>query len=236
MKLIIGLGNPGTQYERTRHNVGFHVVDTLATKYSLRWERRNRALLASGTIGAEKIVLVKPITFMNNSGEAVGELVHWHKVQPEEILVVYDDLDLPVGQIRLRPKGSAGGHNGLNSIIHHLHTDGFPRLRVGIGRPTNRHMDTVDYVLGTASGDEGILLATAESNAVDAVPLILQQGVGAAMNILNADPEALRKAEEKRRLQQERREQARLRRQEEQATNQPQENTDQTTDKGTIKA
>ncbi len=236
MKLIIGLGNPGTQYERTRHNVGFRVVDTLATKYNLRWERRNRALLANGTIGIEKVVLVKPITFMNNSGEAVSELVHWYKIQPEEILVVYDDLDLPVGQIRLRPKGSAGGHNGLSSIIHHLHTDQFPRLRVGIGRPTNRHIDTIDYVLGAATGDEGILLATAESNAVEAVPLILQQGVGAAMNILNADPEALRKAEEKRRLQKERREQARLRRQEEQATDQQQENTDHTTDTDTIKA
>lgn len=236
MKLIIGLGNPGTQYERTRHNVGFRVVDTLAAKYNLRWERRNRALLANGTIGTKKMVLVKPITFMNNSGEAVSELVHWYKIQPEEILVVYDDLDLPVGQIRLRPKGSAGGHNGLSSIIHHLHTDQFPRLRVGIGRPTNRHIDTIDYVLGAATGDEGILLATAESNAVEAVPLILQQGVGAAMNILNADPEALRKAEEKRRLQKERREQARLRRQEEQATNQQQENTDHTTDTDTIKA
>jgi len=234
MKLIIGLGNPGTQYERTRHNVGFRVMDTLAAKYDLRWERRNRALLATGTIGIEKVVLVKPITFMNNSGEAASELVHWYKVQPEEILVVYDDLDLPVSQIRLRPKGSAGGHNGLSSIIHHLHTDQFPRLRVGIGRPTNRHMDTVGYVLSPATGDEGILLATAESNAVDAVPLILQQGIGAAMNILNADPEALRKAEEKRRFQQERKEQARLRKQEEQAM--LQKNTDNTTDTDTIRA
>ncbi len=236
MKLLIGLGNPGSQYERTRHNVGFHVMDTLAAKYGFRWERRNRALLANGNIDAEKVVLVKPLTFMNNSGEAVSELVRWYKIQPEDILVIYDDLDLPVGQIRLRPKGSAGGHNGLSSIIHHLHTDQFPRLRVGIGRPANSHMNTVDYVLGAASGDEGILLETAEDHAVDAVPLILQQGIGAAMNILNADPEALRKAEEKRRLQQERREQARLRRQEERAASQLAGDSDQITDDGAIKA
>ena len=234
MKLIIGLGNPGPQYERTRHNVGFHVMDALATKYGLRWERRNRALLAGGNIGDEKVVLIKPLTFMNNSGEAVSELVRWYKVQPEDILVIYDDLDLPVGQIRLRPKGSAGGHNGLSSIIHHLHTDQFPRLRVGIGRPVNQHINTVDYVLGAAAGDEGIQLATGEDHAVDAVPVILQQGVGAAMNILNADPEAVKKAEEKRRLQQERREQARLRRLEERAAQQDQ--ADQTTDDDTIKA
>jgi PTH1 family peptidyl-tRNA hydrolase len=236
MKLLIGLGNPGSQYERTRHNVGFRVMDALATKYGLRWERRNRAQLASGNIDAEKVVLVKPLTFMNNSGEAVSELVRWYKIQPEDILVIYDDLDLPVGQIRLRPKGSAGGHNGLSSIIHHLHTDQFPHLRVGIGRPTNSHMNTVDYVLGAASGDEGILLATAEDHAVDAVPLILKQGIGAAMNILNADPEALRKAEEKRRLQQERREQARLRRQEERAASQPPDRSDHITDGDAIKA
>lgn len=236
MKLLIGLGNPGSQYEHTRHNVGFHVMDALATKCGLRWERRNRALLASGNVDAEKVVLVKPLTFMNNSGEAVSELVRWYKIQPEDILVIYDDLDLPVGQIRLRPKGSAGGHNGLSSIIHHLHTDQFPRLRVGIGRPTNSHMNTVDYVLGVAPGDEGIQLATAEDHAVDAVPIILQQGIGAAMNILNADPEALKKAEEKRRLQQERREQARLRRQEERAASQLPDSSDQIADDGAIKA
>ena len=236
MKLLIGLGNPGSQYERTRHNVGFRVMDALATKYALRWERRNRALLANGNIGDEKVVLIKPLTFMNNSGEAVSELVRWYKVQPEDILVIYDDLDLPVGQIRLRPKGSAGGHNGLSSIIHHLHTDQFPRLRVGIGRPTNSHMNTVDYVLGATSGDEGIQLATAEDHAVDAVPVILQQGVGAAMNILNADPEAVKKAEEKRRLQQERREQARQRRQEERTVNQTKDRTDPMADDDAIKA
>ncbi len=104
------------------------------------------------TIGSEKVVLIKPLTFMNNSGEAVGELVRWYKVQPEDVLIVYDELDLPLGKVRLRSNGSAGGHNGLNSIIHHLHTNQFPRLRVGIGRPANNRMDTVDYVLGAPRG------------------------------------------------------------------------------------
>jgi PTH1 family peptidyl-tRNA hydrolase len=212
MKLVIGLGNPGSQYEQTRHNIGFRVVDILATKQGWKWERHGRAMVASGTLGAEKAVLVKPLTYMNNSGEAVGELVRWYKVQPEDILVVYDELDLPTGRLRLRSNGSAGGHNGLSSIIRHLHTNQFPRLRVGIGRPTNSHMQTVDYVLGVPAGDERILLATAEEQAVEFIPLIIRQGIATTMNLINVDPEAQRKAEEKRRLQQERREQERLRR------------------------
>src|SRR5437588_8571480 len=139
MKLVVGLGNPGPEYERTRHNVGFRVVDKLASKLGWKWsERRNRAMLASGVIGLEKVVLAKPITFMNLSGQAVGELVRWYKIQPEDILVVSDDLDLPTGKVRLRTRGSAGGQNGLKNILSHLHTDQIPRLRVGIGRPTNK--------------------------------------------------------------------------------------------------
>jgi PTH1 family peptidyl-tRNA hydrolase len=214
MKLVIGLGNPGSQYEQTRHNAGFRIVDILAAKLGWRWERRGRAMLASGSIGTEKVVLVKPLTYMNNSGEAVGELVRWYKLQPEDVLVVYDDLDLAVGKLRLRANGSDGGHNGMDSIIRHLHTNQFPRLRVGIGRPANQRMDTINYVLGVPPGDERILLATSEEKAVEAIPLVIQQGVDASMNIINADPEAQRKAEEKRRRQQERREQERLRRQE----------------------
>lgn len=211
MKLVIGLGNPGSQYEHTRHNVGFRVADALATKLGWKWERRGRTMLASGTIGSEKVVLVKPITYMNNSGEAVGELARWYKVQPEDMLVVYDELDLPLGKLRLRANGSAGGHNGLDNIIRHLHTQQFPRLRVGIGRPANNRGDTVSYVLGIPPTDERILLSTAEEQAVEAVPLIIRQGVATTMNSINADPEAQQKAEEKRRLQQERRAQERLR-------------------------
>jgi peptidyl-tRNA hydrolase, PTH1 family len=216
MKLVIGLGNPGPQYEQTRHNAGFRIADLLATKYGWKWERQGRAMLASGNIGTEKVVLVKPLTFMNKSGEAVGELIRWHKLQPEDVLVVYDDLDLAVSKLRLRANGSAGGHNGVDSIIHHLHTNQFPRLRVGIGRPANSRMDTIHYVLGTPPGDERILLSTGEEKAVEAILLTIQQGVAPAMNLINVDPEAQRKAEEKRRLQQERREQERLRKEAEQ--------------------
>jgi PTH1 family peptidyl-tRNA hydrolase len=212
MKLVIGLGNPGAQYEQTRHNVGFRVVDVLAQKLGWKWERRGRAMLATGTVGAEKVVLIKPLTYMNLSGEAVGELARWYKVPPEDLLIVYDELDLPTGRLRLKTSGSAAGHNGLDSLIHHLHTNKFPRLRVGIGRPANQRMDTINYVLGVPAGDERILLATAEDQAVAAIPQILTQGIATMMNQLNADPEAQQKAEERRRLQQERREQARLRR------------------------
>jgi PTH1 family peptidyl-tRNA hydrolase len=169
-------------------------------------------MLATGTVGAEKVVLIKPLTYMNLSGEAVGELARWYKVPPEDLLIVYDELDLPTGRLRLKTSGSAAGHNGLDSLIHHLHTNKFPRLRVGIGRPANQRMDTINYVLGVPAGDERILLATAEDQAVAAIPQILTQGIATMMNQLNADPEAQQKAEERRRLQQERREQARLRR------------------------
>src|SRR5258708_20134143 len=136
MKLVIGLGNPGSEFERTRHNVGYRVVDKLAAKLGWKWtERRGRAILASGTIGSEKVVLVKPITYMNLSGEVVGELVRWYKIKPEDVLVIYDELDLPVGKIRLRSNGSAAGDNRLEHIIHHRHTNAFPPQRAGIGPP-----------------------------------------------------------------------------------------------------
>jgi len=213
MKLIVGLGNPGLQYEHTRHNVGFRVVDKLAAKLGWQWtERRSRAILASGMIGAEKVVLAKPITYMNLSGEAVAELVRWYKLQPEDLLVVCDDLDLPVGKVRLRTKGSAGGQHGLDNIIARLHTNDFPRLRIGIGRPVKNRPAPTSYLLGFPPTDERILLATGEERAVEAIPLIITQGLTAAMNVVNADPEAEQKAAEKRRLREERREQERLRR------------------------
>jgi PTH1 family peptidyl-tRNA hydrolase len=215
MKLVIGLGNPGSEYERTRHNVGFRVVDKLALKLGWKWsERRGRAILSSGTIGHEKVMLAKPITFMNLSGQAVGELVRWYKIQPEDVLVIYDELDLPVGKIRLRAKGSSAGHKGLEDIIHHLHTTAFPRLRVGIGRPSNSRKQGKDHVLSIPTSDERILLEMGEDRAVDAVQLAITQGIDTTMNVVNADPEeAERKAAEKlQRLQRqkERREQDRL--------------------------
>lgn len=216
MKLVIGLGNPGIKYEHTRHNVGYRVVNSLAKKLGWTWnESRSRAVLASGTLGNEKVVLVKPITYMNLSGEAVSALLRWYKVQPEDIVVVCDDLDLPVGKVRLRTRGSAGGQKGLDNIILHLHTDVFPRLRVGIGRPTNSRMDAIDYVLGTPTGDERILLAAGEERAVEAIELLIRQGIATTMNVINADPESEQKAAEKRQRQKERQEQARLKREQE---------------------
>ncbi|GCE49289.1 PTH1 family peptidyl-tRNA hydrolase [Thermosporothrix hazakensis] len=205
MKLIVGLGNPGDQYTRTRHNVGFRVVDILASQHQLRWERKGKAMIAQTTLATEKVVLVKPITFMNNSGEAVADLVRWYKLQPQDVLVIYDELDLPPGRIRLKTGGSSAGHNGIKSIIRYLHTDQFPRVRVGIGHPANTHMRGVDYVLGIPTRDELTQLSEAEDRAAELIPFILEKGVEAAMNTVNADPEALRKAEERRRLQQERR-------------------------------
>lgn len=214
MKLIVGLGNPGLQYERTRHNVGFRVVDRLAEKWRWNWsERRAKAILASGMVGTEKVVLAKPITFMNLSGEPVGELVRWYKLALSDLLIIYDELDLPVGKLRLRPNGSAAGHNGLRDIIAHLHTSDFPRLRVGIGHPRNSSMKGRDHVLSAASGDEGILLAEGETRAADAVQMWLAQGIETTMNTFNIDPEeAARKAEEQARKQRERQERARLKR------------------------
>jgi len=215
MKLIVGLGNPGLQYEQTRHNIGFRTIDKLAKKLGVKWERHGRAMLATGNIGLEKVALVKPITYMNNSGEAVGELVRWYKMAPEDVLVVYDELDLPIGKLRLRGSGSAGGHNGLDNLILHLHTNKFPRLRLGIGRPTNQRADTINYVLGVPPLDERIQLETAEDQAVEAIPIIIRQGVATTMNLINADPEAKQKEEERRRQQREKREQQRLRKEDE---------------------
>ena len=212
MKLVVGLGNPGSEYEHTRHNVGFRVVDKFALKHGWKWsERRNHAVLASGILGLEKVVLAKPITFMNLSGQAVGELVRWYKIQPEDVLVVYDELDLPPGKVRLRARGSAAGHNGLRDIIHHLHTNAFPRLRIGIGHSANSHIKGKDHVLGVPTQDERILLEYGEDRAVEAIEMVIRQGLSSTMNIVNTDPEeAARKEAERLQRLQERQEKARL--------------------------
>ncbi|SRR6266851_1849491 len=216
MKLIIGLGNPGQQYEHTRHNVGFRVVDRLAQKWGWKWsERRGKAVMAVGTAGTEKVVLVKPLTFMNLSGEAVGDLARWYKVEPGDILVVYDELDLPTGKVRMRAKGSAAGHNGMRDIIAKLHTSDFPRLRVGIGHPRNSNIQGRDHVLSKPGGDDGILLASGEECAVQAVEMLLAQGLDSTMNTVNTDPEeAAQKAEEQARKKREREERERKKREE----------------------
>ncbi len=191
-------------------------MDQLATKWGWKWsERRGKAILASGTVGTEKVVLVKPLTFMNLSGEAVGELAHWYKLAPQDILVIYDELDLPTGKVRMRARGSAAGHNGMRDIIAKLHTSDFPRLRVGIGQPRHSRMPGRDHVLSSARGDDAILLAGGEERAAQAVEMLLTQGLDSTMNIINTDPEEqARKAEEQARKKREREERERQRREE----------------------
>lgn len=185
-KLVVGLGNPGRKYAGHRHNVGFQCLDRLAQTWGLSFnQRKHKAMLAQGEIAGLKVVLAKPQTFVNLSGEAVARLSRFYRLPPESILVIYDDLDLPVGKIRLRPEGGSGGHRGMKSIIEHLGTDGFPRLRVGIGRPT--HGDPADYVLSNFAPDERMAIEEACKRAVAAVELWVAKGIEAAMNRYNTN-------------------------------------------------
>ena len=186
-ELIVGLGNPGRKYAGNRHNVGFQCLDLLAEAWGLSFsKRKHKALLAQGEIAGLKTTLAKPQTFMNLSGEAVERLARFYKLPPQAILVIYDDLDLPLGRIRLRPEGGSGGHRGMKSIIEHLGTLGFPRLRVGIGRPTRG--DPVDYVLSDFAPDERMTIEETYERAISAVELWLAEGIAAAMNRYNLSP------------------------------------------------
>jgi PTH1 family peptidyl-tRNA hydrolase len=189
-KMIVGLGNPGPDYARTRHNVGFQTVDLLAERHGLSFDRfQRRARLGIGALdlrdgAAKRVVLAKPMTYMNASGESVGALAAFYKIVPEDILVVYDDLDLPIGKIRLRPGGGSGGQKGIASIIKALGTEEFPRLRVGIGRPPGQ-MDPTDYVLKRFSAEQEREMTLARVRAADAIEAWLAQGIEAAMNQYN---------------------------------------------------
>lgn len=187
--MIVGLGNPGSKYARHRHNIGFRVVDSLAGVHHLDFSRRKggKAHVAEGQIGKRSVHLVKPQTFMNLSGQAVGRLSRAYEIPPAQILVVYDDLDLPLGRLRLRPEGGSGGHKGMRSIIDTLGTQAFPRLRVGIDRPPGR-MDPADYVLQPFSEAEGRLVAEIAEKAVSAIECWLAEGIVAAMDQFNRSP------------------------------------------------
>ena len=183
-KLVVGLGNPGRKYASNRHNVGFQCLDRLAQAWGFSFrKRKHKALLAEGEMAGLKVILAKPQTFMNLSGNAVGRLARFYRVSPENILVIYDDLDLPLGKIRLRPEGGSGGHKGMKSIIERLGTHGFPRLRVGIGRPA--HSDPVDYVLSDFTPEQRITVEDAYESVVSAVELWVAEGIEAAMNRYN---------------------------------------------------
>ncbi len=184
--LIVGLGNPGKKYIDTRHNAGWHLLDTIVKEHShFRFdENRNKALITRGTLAGVGVALVKPQTFMNLSGEAVGPLARFYKVPPERILVAYDDVDLPPATLRLRPKGGAGGQKGMRSIIQHLGTENFPRLRLGIGRPPGK-MPTDAYVLQKFKPDEWDAMVITYQEGVEAVKIVITEGIDNAMNKFN---------------------------------------------------
>ncbi len=182
MKLIIGLGNPGPRYANTRHNVGFRVLDTLMERGRNKIVPRYNSLVMETTLHETPIVLAKPLTYMNNSGRAIAALVNQLAVPPTELCVVYDDIHLDVGTIRMRRKGSDGGHNGMKSIIGSLHTNEFPRLRIGVGEPTGAQ---VDYVLSEFSEAEEPAIEEAIQRAVEAIETFVSDGILTAMNRFN---------------------------------------------------
>lgn len=186
MYIIVGLGNPKREYDNTRHNIGFETIDAIAQKAGISVvERKHKALIGKGYVEGQKVILAKPQTFMNLSGESVRELVDYYKIdEKEELLIISDDISLEVGQIRIRAKGSAGGHNGLKNIIQHLGHDEFARMKMGVGEKP-RHMDLADYVLGHFSKEEKEKMARAKDNAVKAAGCIVSGDLQTAMNLYN---------------------------------------------------
>ena len=186
MYVIVGLGNPGREYENTRHNIGFRVVDAIADRYNIGVnEKKHRALIGKGVIEGQKVVLVKPQTYMNLSGESVRSVIDYYKVEEtDELIVVYDDISLDVGKLRIRKKGSAGGHNGIKSIIAHLGHDTFQRIKMGVGDKPKGY-DLADYVLGHFSAEDNRMMKESIERAVEAAKVMMQDGADKAMNLYN---------------------------------------------------
>lgn len=185
MKIIAGLGNPTKEYVGTRHNIGFDGITALADKYRISvTEKDHKALCGKGIINGQKVLLMKPQTYMNLSGEAIADAANFYKVDPEDVIVICDDINLDPGSIRVREKGSAGGHNGLKNIILHLGSEAFPRVRVGVGEKP-KDWDLADYVLGHFSSEDEPKIRAALQDAVTAVELILSDDIGRAMNNFN---------------------------------------------------
>lgn len=186
MKIIVGLGNPTDRYAGTRHNMGFGVADELAERHQIRMSlSRHRALCGTGIVSGERMLLVKPLTYMNASGESVRPITDYYKAEVGDVIVIYDDISLDVGQIRVRGKGSAGGHNGMKSVIAHLGSSDFPRVRVGVGAKPPQ-MDLTDYVLSRFPKEELPVVRESLQTAADAVEMILSDGVERTMNRYNA--------------------------------------------------
>ncbi len=184
MIVIAGLGNPGKKYENTRHNMGFLTIDRIAEKNDIKVNKiKHRALVGDGFISGHKVLLVKPQTYMNLSGESLREVMNYYNVDIEDLIVIYDDFDIETGSLRIRKKGSAGSHNGMKSVIYQLKDDGFPRVRVGIGKSGS--LDWKDFVLGKVGGAESDAISQAISNAADAVECMISEGIDIAMNKYN---------------------------------------------------
>ena len=184
--LLVCLGNPGDQYENTRHNAGFMVADELGERYGLPIQRlKFKALTNVFSISGEKVLVMKPVTYMNLSGEAAGQAADFYKIPPDHVLVISDDTALAVGRLRIRKGGSAGGHNGLKSIIQHLGTDQFPRVRVGVGEKPHPDYDLADWVLGKFQGEDKKAMDQAVKRAADAVECLIKEGPDRAMNKFN---------------------------------------------------
>ena len=184
--MIVGLGNPGKEYEFTRHNVGFRATDLLAGLLKTKIDRlKFKALTRLVTVDGKKVLLVQPQTYMNASGAAVGALASYYKVKPERILVIFDDISLPVGRLRIRKDGSAGGHNGIKSLIQSLGSDQFPRIKVGVGAKPHPDYDLADWVLSKFTSNEEKDLAPALENAAKAALLIMEQGIEKASSAYN---------------------------------------------------
>ena len=185
--IIVGLGNPGAKYEMTRHNAGFLAIDLLAIEEGFDVKRlKHHSLVAETTISGKKCLVMKPQTMMNNSGEAVGEASKFYKIPPERIIVLYDDISLDVGKTRIRRKGSAGGHNGIKSIIAHLGSEDFPRVKIGVGKKPNPEYDLVSWVLGRFPKELEGDLKSALENTVNAVRLLVNDNIDEAMNRYNS--------------------------------------------------
>ena len=184
--LFMGLGNPGPSYANTRHNFGFMAADAMAEKYGIAVKKlKFQALYGEGEIAGNRVLLLKPQTFMNKSGESVREALSFYKLTPENLIVVYDDMSIPCGKMRIRQKGSDGGHNGIKNILYHLQTDEFLRIKLGVGKPPRRDYDQIDWVLGKPQGEEWDDLQKTVKLAGPACEEILKNGFMAAANIYN---------------------------------------------------
>lgn len=185
MHIIVGLGNPTDRYQATRHNIGWDAITRLSDDYRITLDfRKHKAICGKGYIEGEKVILAQPLTYMNLSGESVRELVDYYKVSPEELIIIYDDISLAVGQLRIRKKGSAGGHNGIKSIISHLGTDEFPRIKIGVGDKP-KDWDLADHVLSRFSKEEEPVIRDALKDTSDAVRRMVTGDIDTAMNLYN---------------------------------------------------